>query len=367
VARVVLENLDCRYGDTHAVKSINLTIEDGELCVLLGPSGCGKTSTLRMVAGFVKPSGGEIYIDDEPISHLYPGHRNIAMVFQNYALYPHKTVRQHFAFPLQATKMPRAEIKQRVQEMAEFLHMEDLLDRYPLALSAGQQQRVAIGRALIRRPRVFLLDEPLSNLDARLRVEMRTNLRRLQQDLGITTIYVTHDQVEAQAVADKIVVMELGNIRQAGTSEEIYRRPADLFVAGFIGSPPMNFFDCHFARRNGTATLVSEQFQIALEDRISRQMQPMDERHPLVLGVRPEHIKLSSEGQPNSVPAGVVVVEPQSNEWIVDLEMGDQLVKMRGDKREIRVRPAIGQRMWLQFQQPHMHLFDRESGEALLA
>ncbi len=366
MARVVLENLDCWYGDTHAVKSINLTIEDGELCVLLGPSGCGKTSTLRMVAGFVKPAGGEIYIDDEPITHLYPGDRNIAMVFQNYALYPHKTVREHFAFPLQAAKTPKSEIAQRVQEMAEFLHMEDLLDRYPLELSAGQQQRVAIGRALIRRPRVFLLDEPLSNLDARLRVEMRTNLRRLQQELGVTTIYVTHDQVEAQAVADKIVVMELGNIRQTGTSEEIYRRPANLFVAGFIGSPPMNFFDGRLTRSNGTAILVTREFQMPLPPHIAGQLVHVEADHPVVLGVRPEHIKLSAEEQNGSVPASVMVLEPQSNEWIVDLEIDNKLVKMRGDKREIGFRPKIGQQVWLRFQQSHLHLFDRETGEALL-
>lgn len=366
MAQVVLENLDCWYGDTHAVKSINLTVEDGELCVLLGPSGCGKTSTLRMVAGFVEPAGGEIYIDDEPISHLYPGDRNIAMVFQNYALYPHKTVRQHFSFPLEATDMSRHAIREHVQEMAEFLHMEDLLDRYPLALSAGQQQRVAIGRALIRRPTVFLLDEPLSNLDARLRVEMRTNLRRLQQDLGITTIYVTHDQVEAQAVGDKIVVMELGHIRQGGPSEEVYRRPATLFVAGFIGSPPMNFFDCRLARIDGVCALVSDRFRLNLEEQVSRQLTDVEVGHDLVLGVRPEHIELCFEEEVNAVPAKVEVVEPQSNEWIVDLELRDQLVKMRGDKREIGTRPEIGQQVWLRFRQSQMHLFDDKTHAALL-
>jgi multiple sugar transport system ATP-binding protein len=365
MSRVVLEKLDCWYGRTHAVDHIDLVVEDGELCVLLGPSGCGKTSTLRMVAGFVRLAGGEIYVDGEPISHLYPGRRNIAMVFQSYALYPHMTVREHFLFPLRATRKSAQEMTQRVEEMADFLHMREFLDRYPQELSAGQQQRAAIGRALIRQPRLFLLDEPLSNLDARLRVEMRANLRRLQQDLRITTIYVTHDQVEAQSLGDKIVVMNLGRILQVGTPTEVYNWPVNLFVAGFIGTPPMNFLDCRLVREDGQAVLRNEDFSVAVPPSLADQLQDVAPDQPLVLGVRPEHISLSPVAQDDSIASEVYVLEPQSNELIVDLKMGDQVLKMRGDKRELGFRPQPGQMVWMTFHPHHLYLFDKESQRRL--
>jgi len=365
MARVVLEQLDCWYGRTHAVDHINLVVEDGEFCVLLGPSGCGKTSTLRMIAGFVRPSSGEIYVDGEPISRLYPGRRNIAMVFQSYALYPHMTVRQHFEFPLRATKMPAQEITRRVEEMADFLHMRELLDRYPRELSAGQQQRAAIGRALIRRPRLFLLDEPLSNLDARLRVEMRANLRRLQQEIRITTIYVTHDQVEAQGLADKIVVMNQGRILQVGSPQEVYSRPADLFVAGFIGTPPMNFLSCRLVREGDQVVLRNEHFSVPLPPALADQLREVAPNRPLVLGVRPEHIRLSPVPQADSIASEVYVLEPQSNELIVDLKLGDQVLKARGDKRELGFRPQVGQPVWMTFHPHHLHIFDQETQRRL--
>ncbi len=365
MARVVLEKLDCWYGRTHAVDQIDLVVEDGEFCVLLGPSGCGKTTTLRMIAGFVRPAGGEIYLDGEPISHLYPGHRNIAMVFQSYALYPHMTVREHLMFPLRAARMSPQEMARRVEEMADFLHMRDLLDRYPRELSAGQQQRTAIGRALIRRPRLFLLDEPLSNLDARLRVEMRASLRRLQQDLRITTIYVTHDQVEAQGLADKIVVMNHGRIQQVGSPQEIYRRPENLFVAGFIGTPPMNFLDCRLLREDGRVLLEGARFRLTAPPALAQTLREVESGRSLILGIRPEHIILSAEALEDGIAGEVYVLEPQSNELIVDLRLGDQVLKARQDKRELGFHPRIGQTVWMRFPPEHWHLFDRQTERRL--
>lgn len=365
MAKLALEHLHCWYGQTHAVDDQNLVVEDGELCVLLGPTGCGKTSTLRMIAGFVRPASGDIYLDGERINDLYPGNRNIAMIFQSYALYPHMTVREQFAFPLKATKMPAKEIERRVQEMADFLHMHELMDRYPAELSTGQRQRVAVGRAVIRRPKLFLMDEPLSQLDARLRVEMRANLRRLQQDLGITTIYVTHDQTEAQSVGDKIVVMRLGRIQQVGSPLEVYRNPANLFVAGFIGSPPMNFLDCRLEQRESQIYVRNNNFAFPLRPELAQRVSDIPSEQQLVLGVRPEHIQLSPEARPNTVPAEVYVLEPQSNELIVDLKLGDLTLKMRGDKREMGFKPQLNQKVWMEFQQEYLHLFD-EGSEACL-
>ncbi len=361
MARLELEQLDCWYGETHAVDHITLAVEDGELCVLLGPSGCGKTSTLRMIAGFVRPADGEIYLDGRPICHLYPGDRNIAMVFQNYALYPHKTVRQHFVFPLIPTRVSRREIEQRVNEMADFLEMHDLLDRYPGELSAGQQQRVAIGRALIRRPKLFLLDEPLNNLDERLRAETRANLRRMQQELQITTVYVTHDQVEAQALADKVVVMDMGHIRQVGSPQEVYHYPADMFVAGFIGMPPMNFIACRLEWEGTQPILRNSCFSLPLRGAMAERVDSLPQGRELILGVRPEHIRVMPQPGDDTIPAEVYVLEPQSNELVLDLKMGDLILKSRGDKQELGFRPEVGQRVGIRFLQRAVHLFDKET------
>jgi multiple sugar transport system ATP-binding protein len=365
VARLELEQLDCWYGKTHAVDHIDLVVEDGELCVLLGPSGCGKTSTLRMIAGFVRPAAGEVYVDGQPISHLYPGDRNIAMVFQSYALYPHKTVCEHFVFPLIPAKTSKSEVEQRVKEMADFLDMHDLLDRYPSELSAGQQQRVAIGRALIRRPQLFLLDEPLNNLDERLRAETRANLRRLQQDLKITTVYVTHDQVEAQALGDKIVVMDMGHIRQVGSPQEIYRHPADLFVAGFIGTPPMNFIECRLERREAQTVLQNTHFSLPIREGLAARTEWLPDGQELVLGVRPEHIHITSRSEEDTIPAEIYVLEPHSNELVLALKMGDMIIKARDDKQDLGFRPEIGQGVWIKFLQNAVHLFDKETERRL--
>ncbi|RLE52516.1 MAG: glycerol-3-phosphate ABC transporter ATP-binding protein, partial [Candidatus Methanomethylicota archaeon] len=240
MVKIHLEHVTKVFGEVVAVDDVTLTIREKEFMVLLGPSGCGKTTTLRIIAGLEEPTKGEVYIDDQPVTYLPPKDRDIAMVFQNYALYPHMKVYDNIAFPLKLRKYPKEEIDKMVKEVAEMLHIEDLLDRMPKQLSGGEQQRVALARALIRRPKAFLLDEPLSNLDAKLRVVMRAELKRLQKELGVTTVYVTHDQAEAMTMADRIAVMKDGKVLQVGSPADVFNKPVNLFVAGFIGSPPMN-------------------------------------------------------------------------------------------------------------------------------
>ncbi|HDJ83484.1 MAG TPA: ABC transporter ATP-binding protein, partial [Desulfurococcaceae archaeon] len=259
---VRLENLTKCFGRVIAVNNLNLEIKDGEFVALLGPSGCGKTTTLLMIAGIYKPTKGYIYFDDVIVNDLPPKDRNIGMVFQSYALYPHMRVFDNIAFPLKLQKLPKEEIKKRVLETAKLLRIEDLLNRKPAQLSGGQQQRVALARALAKQPNLFLMDEPLSNLDAKLRVIMRAELKRLQKSLGITTIYVTHDQVEAMTMADRIAVLNKGELQQYSTAEELYSKPSNLFVAGFIGSPPMNFIECTLVERDNKYYLDASDFSI---------------------------------------------------------------------------------------------------------
>ncbi len=365
MATVELEHLTLYYGRVLAVDDLSLRIEDKELCVLLGPTGCGKTSTMRMIAGLETPSAGKVYLDGEIINDLYPGDRDVAMVFQDYALYPHMTVKRHFAFPLQAQKISKQEIDQRAREVADFLQLNDLLDRYPSELSVGQQQRVAIGRALIRRPKVFLMDEPLGQLDGRTRAEMRASLKRLQQELGITTVYVTHDQVEAQSLGDKIVVMKVGVIQQVGTSEEIYNEPANLFVAGFIGTPSMNFLECSL-RSDGKLGLQDDRFELVLTPSLVQRVKGVPVQRPLVLGIRPEHIRLSSEEEPDDLPAEVYVVESHGNEYVVNLNLGEDVIKVRRDRDKLGFRPQVGQTVWMTFLQDRIHLFDKETEARLV-
>ncbi len=320
-----------------------------------------------MIAGFVKPTDGAIYLDGQRIDQLYPGDRNIAMVFQSYALYPNMTVHQQLAFALKKAGLSADKIRERIAQTAEFMQMGDYLERYPQELSAGQQQRVAVGRALIRRPKLFLMDEPLSQLDARLRVETRGTLRHLQQELGITTIYVTHDQMEAQALADKIVVMNRGYIQQVGSPKEIYEDPKTLFVAGFIGSPPMNFFAGKLRRAEEGLYFHHPQFQLKLRPEIADKLCGVskDDRE-VIIGLRPEYIRLSPIEEPNAIPAEVYVLEPQSNEYIVDLHVGGLMVKMRQDKRKLGFKPEIGHKVWMIFRQERMHLFDKQTEARLL-
>ncbi len=325
----------------------------------LGPSGCGKTTSLRCIAGLETPEEGEIYIGDTLVNDLEPKNRNIAMVFQNYALYPHMTVWKNMAFPLENFKYSAQEIVKRIRKAAKMLQIEPLLNRRPGELSGGQQQRVALGRAIVREPEAFLMDEPLSNLDAKLRLYMRAELKRLQRDLGITTIYVTHDQVEAMTMGDRIAIMEGGLLQQMDTPHAIYTQPSNRFVAGFIGSPPFNFFDGNLTN----STLDVGEFQYELPDELA-DLARKASSDQITLGIRPQDIQVSTrdEGDANLIRTQIFTTEPMGDMTILDIEMGDDLVK-------IVVSPDFlgepGMDIWLSFPPEKVYLFDTKSGRAL--
>lgn len=361
MAQVEVKQLLKKFDQNIAINNTSLTIDDGMFMVFLGPSGCGKTTTLRCIAGLEIPDGGQILIDGEDVTKLPPSARDIAMVFQQYAIYPHMTVAENLAFPLKAVRTPPAVIQERVQEAAKKLHIERLLSRKPGKLSGGEMQRVAIGRAIVRRPKVFLMDEPLSNLDAKLRTEMRAEIKRLQSDLNATTIYVTHDQLEAMSMADRIAIMYGGFLQQVGTPADVYDRPANLFVAGFIGSPAMNFVSCQMTADRSTLLLegnVPLPTQSAARSRFASA--PPDK--PLILGVRPEDIALSKTAQEEYAPVEVYVVEPLGSENIVD-------VRLSGNIFKVRTLPTftanIGETLYMRIDQTRAHLFDVESTQAL--
>jgi sn-glycerol 3-phosphate transport system ATP-binding protein len=354
---------------TTAVEALSCTIADGEFMVLVGPSGCGKTTALRMVAGLEEPTAGAIAIGGEVVNGVSPQDRDIAMVFQNYALYPHKTVLQNLAFGLRQHKMPAAEIAERVREVTSLLTLNELLDRKPSQLSGGQRQRVAMGRALARRPRVYLLDEPLSNLDAQLRTQLRADLKQLHQRFATTTIYVTHDQVEAMTLGDRIGVMSGGKLLQLGTPQEIYRRPANVFVAGFIGSPPMNLLSASATDgRVDAGDLVLE-----VSGAPGRE---------LVVGVRPEALRLmTGAADDHAMQVRVEVVELLGHETIVYGSIRGQRVAAGSTgagipslsperaiviaRLDARRQPAVGETITLGMSLEDVHFFDAESGEAV--
>jgi multiple sugar transport system ATP-binding protein len=367
---IELRDLTIKYGATAAVSGVSLDVLDREYCVLLGPSGCGKTSILRAVAGFVAPAAGAIHIGGRDVTRLYPGDRDVAMIFQDYALYPHMTVRGNFAFPLQAMKMGRAEREQRIREVAQLLRMEDLLDRYPRELSGGQQQRVAVGRALVRRCPVLLLDEPLGNLDAKLRVETRASLKRIQRDLGVTAVHVTHDQIEALALADRIVVMEEGEIRQIGSPEQVYERPDNLFVAQFVGTPAMNVLPCRLTREGERWLLAGAGFHVHVGSAAAGSTAAPGCVPPplanyrdraILLGIRAEHVRLAPAPGPDYFPAQVYVTEPQGSEVIVDMQVGGEIVRARGDKEEWAFAAQGQTEVYAAFPFPRAHLFDPDT------
>jgi ABC-type sugar transport system ATPase subunit len=391
VATLKLEQLNLIYGGqgsgaTHAVRDVDLTVADGEFCVFLGPSGCGKTSTLRMIAGLETPTSGTVRLDGRVINDLYPGERDIAMVFQSYALYPHLTVRGHFELPLKAQRVPKAERDRRVAEIADMLQMKELLDARPRQLSGGQAQRAAIGRALIRQPRLFLLDEPLTNLDARLRLETRAALKRLQSELGITTIYVTHDQEEALSLADTIMVMNDGRVQQVATSLELYSHPVNRFVAGFVGTPPMNFVAAtvHAREHSGgnghdaAFTLDTAVFRLPVASRLidtdaGAAAATLTPGTALTLGVRPEDIVLGPPPVDREAPRGrVTVVEPQGDERIVSVALGDDagagvpVWKIRTAKHGPAAHLATGDVVGLVVRPRGLRLFDAMTEERVL-
>jgi len=364
MANVVLKNVWKKFGQVVAVKDFNLEIQDGEFVVLVGPSGCGKTTTLRMVAGLEDITQGEIYIGERLVNDVPPKDRDIAMVFQNYALYPHMNVFDNMAFGLKMRKVPKPEIKKRVEEVAKLLGIEHLLHRKPKELSGGQRQRVALGRAIVREPKVFLMDEPLSNLDAKLRVQMRAELTRLQQRLGVTTIYVTHDQVEAMTMGHRIVVMKDGVIQQIDTPMGLYERPANMFVAGFIGSPPMNFLPVVVEQDQGTLKVKGDGFRFPLPQGIEKKLKAPGKE--LILGLRPEDITVDQalrEKNPEWVfTVKAEVVEPLGAEGLLYFSVGQQSVTARLPGASL---PRVGDTVPLVFNLDRAHFFEKGSGKAV--
>ncbi|MGD8239239.1 MAG: sn-glycerol-3-phosphate ABC transporter ATP-binding protein UgpC [Armatimonadota bacterium] len=367
MARVLLKELTKYFGEVVAVESVNLEIEDKEFLVLVGPSGCGKTTCLRMIAGLEEPTGGEIHIGERLVNDISPKDRDIAMVFQNYALYPHMSVFDNMAFGLKLRKMPRDEIRGRVDDAAEMLGLEGLLERKPKELSGGQRQRVALGRAIVREPAVFLMDEPLSNLDAKLRVQTRAELIKLHRRLGITTVYVTHDQVEAMTMGDRIVVLKDGLVQQVDTPLGLYSTPANLFVAGFIGSPPMNFVDCTLSRDDGTIWVDADPARLRVPDAEGHDLEGYVGR-PMVFGIRPEHMydRALSPGVPpsdgNTVRMGVEVIEPMGATSVLYLNCGDHsLLASIDSATQAQEQGSLD----VVFDMAKAHLFDAETEQTV--
>jgi ABC-type sugar transport system ATPase subunit len=372
MASIRLRGLRKTYPDgEEAVRGLDLDVADGELLVLVGPSGCGKTSTLRMVAGLESPSAGSIHIGDDDVTAMPPGRRDVAMVFQSYALYPHMTVRDNLAFPLRMRREPRPAIARRVEQVAALLDLQRLLQERPGRLSGGQRQRVALGRAMVREPRVFLLDEPLSNLDAALRVRTRTELQRMHRRLGATMLYVTHDQEEAMTLGDRIAVMERGRLQQVAPPLEVYRRPANLFVARFIGSPAMNLFPCRLRRAQGTTLLQGGPLRIELDAPAAR-----DDRD-LLLGIRPHDLQLVDPGAAD-LAGTVELLQPRGADLLLHVAVQGKAGEESGEetgrepaREPVRVllpaetRCAAGATVGLRLRRDRLHLFDAGSGDRL--
>ena len=359
MARVVIQNLNKMFDGVHAVKDVNLAIRDKEFVVLVGPSGCGKTTTLRMVAGLESITSGRISIDDKLINDLPPMDRDIAMVFQNYALYPHMSVYDNMAFGLKMRKFDRADIARRVQQAAEILGIETLLKRKPRQLSGGQRQRVALGRAIVRQPQVFLFDEPLSNLDAKLRVQMRVELKKLHDRLGTTAIYVTHDQVEAMTLGDRVVVMKDGLVQQVGEPLELYNKPANRFVAGFLGSPAMNFANVKVSQANGAIWAANDGMQIKAPSECAGRLARYVGKE-VTLGIRPKDLHLATAADPTEVSFDVVVevVEKLGSEILLDVAAGPNSMVACVDPN---VRVNIRDSLRLALNPECLHFFDSQS------
>ena len=363
MANVVMRGLNKKYDEVHAVKDVNLEIYDKEFVVLVGPSGCGKTTTLRMVAGLESITSGRILIDDTVVNDLAPMDRDIAMVFQNYALYPHMSVYDNMAFGLKMRKFERSEIQKRVHEAAEILGIQEYLKRKPRQLSGGQRQRVALGRAIVRHPRVFLFDEPLSNLDAKLRVQMRVELKKLHERLGTTAIYVTHDQVEAMTLGDRVVVMRDGWVQQVGDPLELYNQPANRFVAGFIGSPAMNFAGVRIAAENGSLWATGDGIRLKIPAEMTDRLGAQAGKE-VTFGIRPEDLRVANGGDPAemSIEAVVEVIERLGSEILLDVAIGPGTMVAA-------VEPTVGakvhERLRLAVNPNRLHFFDTESEAAL--
>jgi multiple sugar transport system ATP-binding protein len=360
---VRLENVTKKFGDTIAVNNVNLYVRDREFFVLLGPTGCGKSTILNMIAGLEPVTAGKIYFDDRPVNDVPPEKRDVAMVFQSFALYPMMNIFDNIAFPLRVRKYPKSEIQRRVREVAEMLRVAHLLKKKPHELSGGEKQRVALARAIVREPKVFLFDEPLSNIDAKLRVYMRAELIRLQKDLQTTTIFVTHDQLEAMTMGDRIAVMDAGRIMQVGEPLEVFRKPANLFVAGFIGTPPMNFFEGSLVIEGNKVKLDCGHFKLELDEKYSDTIRKTSHDSEPVLGIRPHDLEIYKEKPFKShFEAEVFAVEPVGTETIVNVKVGDNVYKIITSPD---FTAKIAEKVYVAIDVDKIHLFEKKSGLAL--
>jgi len=354
------QNVTKSFGPTLVVNDLSLQISSGEFVVLLGPSGCGKTTTLRMLAGLESVGSGDIYLEDMRINDVPTQHRDLAMVFQSYALYPHMTIAENIGYPLSVRKLDAKERSERINRVAAMLDIEPLLDRKPRQLSGGERQRVALARAIVREPRAYLMDEPLSNLDARLRVQMRGELKRLQHELGTTTVYVTHDQAEAMTLAHRVAVMKKGKLQQFDTPMNVYERPANRFVAEFVGSPSMNLIE---GTIDGSCAFTNEHLSIELpESRLKQLQEPTRVGRIVTLGIRPEHISIGTSSVGDSIPGKIYVTEEMGNETLVVLSVGKLKLTARA-RADFNVAPETP--VWLTLAMEKSHFFDRQTGERI--
>jgi len=362
MVKLRLENLCKYFGNVKAVDDISLSLSDGEFFALLGPSGCGKSTVLLTIAGIYRPTSGRIYFDDKVVNDLPIRDRNVGMVFQSYALYPHMKVFDNVAFPLRLKKMSSEDIRKKVERITKFVGVADLLSRKPAELSGGQQQRVALARALVKEPNLFLLDEPLSNLDAKLRVTMRAELKKLQKDLGITTIYVSHDQVEAMTMADRVGVIDRGRFMQVGSADDLYNEPENLFVAGFIGSPPMNLIDCSVTVDEQERVLLDAgDFKLAITGATADLLRE-ESSAEVVLGVRPEDVTIQPSRSLGSIRAEIYVIEPLGREILVDLRAGN--IPIRALTRVLNAK--MKDEVWVAFDPEKLHVFDKRTGKVVV-
>jgi multiple sugar transport system ATP-binding protein len=369
MAGIEIKNVTKKYGkDLIVIEGLNLTIRDGEFFCLLGPSGCGKSTTLRMIAGLEEISGGTVKIGERIVNDIPPEGRNIAMVFETYALYPHLSVYENIAFCLKIRKIPSSEIRRKVERVAAILEMEDFLSSKVSNLGDGQKQRVSVCRALVRDPEVFLMDEPISHLDATLRAQMRAEIKRLQRKNGATYVYVTHDQVEAMALADRIAIMKNGVIQQIGTPTEVFTAPANKFVGGFIGEPPMNFWECKIERDNGELYLISPIGSLAISPQAKKAIEKIDVPGGVLVGVRPTDIRVFAEDAGiNAHRAKIDIIEPRGDNLILNAKIGDEIVTVDPPAQDLLgLNLHRGDTIWLRPEMDQIHFFDKSTETTLV-
>lgn len=367
MARVKLLNVTKKFGKVTAIENITFNVNDAEFFAIIGPTGCGKTTVLRVIAGLETPDEGEIYIDDKLVNLVHPKDRDVAMVFQSYALYPHMKVYENIAFPLMVRKkelkLTNDDIEKRVKAIAKLLEIENLLDRYPSQLSGGQQQRVALARALVRKPKVWLLDEPLSNLDAKLRLQMRAEIKKYQADLNITTIYVTHDQIEAMSMADRIAVMNSGRILQIGKAEELYNRPEEVFVATFIGIPPMNIIPCEYVVKENKVLLKHSSFEFALEQQIAEKLIKSASSKEVMLGIRAEYIRVEKLKERGDIGGKILIAEMLGAEQLLMIELNGTIIRAKASSN---IKFNIGEEVYLNFDWSKILIFDSKTNKLII-